>query len=73
MSEMTLFKGGIPAHLRNADLDDATKSPAKGIKLQRLLESNGKKSPQGMGAKKSLQGENTKANAVVTPKYTTDF
>jgi hypothetical protein len=26
MSEMTLFKGGIPAHLRNADLDDATKA-----------------------------------------------
>lgn len=26
MSEMTLFKGGIPAHLRNAELDDATKA-----------------------------------------------
>lgn len=24
MSEMTLFKGGVPAHLRNAELDEAT-------------------------------------------------
>jgi hypothetical protein len=26
MSEMTLFKGGIPAHLKNAELDEATKA-----------------------------------------------
>lgn len=26
MSEMTLFKGGIPAHLKNADLDETTKA-----------------------------------------------
>lgn len=26
MSEVALFKGGIPAHLRNAELDDATKA-----------------------------------------------
>ena len=26
MSDMTLFQGGIPAHLQNAKLDDATKA-----------------------------------------------
>mgnify|MGYP003340304498 CR=1 FL=1 len=26
MSDMTLFQGGIPAHLKNAQLDDATKA-----------------------------------------------
>lgn len=41
MSEMTLFQGGIPAHLKNAQLDDATKAlmgdkAAAGSSLKRI-------------------------------------